>query len=171
MHELITQFGIDWKLLLAQVVNFFILLFLLRAFAYRPIMNMLAERRQKIEEGMEASEASKKKLAETENLQKQILLQAHEKALGIVDHAEKDAEVHAKGIIAGAQAKGEQVIASGRKKLEEEEKTLSAEFEDHAEGLVRASLVKVIGKLEPAERDKNLIKEALVELKIISKTS
>jgi F-type H+-transporting ATPase subunit b len=171
MRELITQFGIDWKLLVAQAVNFFVLLIILRQFAYRPVMKMLAERRRKIEEGIKASELSEKKLAEAEDTQKEILQGAHEKALGIVNAAEKDAEVHVKNMLDGAHNKSEQIIAGGQKKLEEERKILDSEFEKNAAGLIRTSLVKVIGKLEPQERDKSLIEQALEELKIISKAS
>jgi F-type H+-transporting ATPase subunit b len=113
MGELIRQFGIEWKLLAAQVVNFFILLYLLKRFAYKPVIEMLAERRRKIEEGMRASEQSVKKLSEAEAIKQHIILQAEQESVGIVSKAENTAGEQAKAIVASAHEKSEQVIAGG----------------------------------------------------------
>ena len=63
MAELAEQLGLDWKLLLSQAVNFLLLLFLLRKFAYLPLLKILKERRARIEEGLaKATEADKRLL-------------------------------------------------------------------------------------------------------------
>ena len=49
MSELFSKLGIDWKLLIAQIINFLVLLFVLYKFAYRPILSMLEKRTKKIE--------------------------------------------------------------------------------------------------------------------------
>ncbi len=170
MHELLNQFGIDWKLLVAQVVNFFILLFLLQRFAYGPIIKVLKDRRKKIEEGLEASEESKKKLIETGKFEKEILLKAEQQALSIISHAEETAEEHGKAIIESAHTKGEQVIASGQKRLEEERRKTEEEIQQASRELIRASLRKVIGTLEPKERDVLLIDQALQALTTVSRS-
>ena len=171
MAQLFTQFGVDWQLLLAQVINFAILVFLLQRFAYKPVMNMLAERRRKIAEGLSASEESKRKLAEASEMQKQILLRAEEEALGVVNAAEDVAEKRGEEMIAAAEAKAEQVIVSGRKVTEEERLKMAEEFGQSAEGMLEKGLARVLGKMNPAERDKVLIAETLRELKISGKTS
>lgn len=169
MHELLTQFGIDWRLLLAQALNFFILLFLLKRYAYGPVIKMLNERRRKIIEGLAASEASQKKLAEAEDMKRAVLIEADKKALSMISEAEKEAILRAETIIESAHTKSDQVMASGQKRLEEEHSLLEEEFQAHAEGLLKTSLRKIIGSLEPEERDSQLIAEALNELHVISK--
>ena len=60
MQELITKLGIDWKFLIAQIVNFLVLLFVLYKFAYGPILAMLEKRQKKIEKGLKDAEAATK---------------------------------------------------------------------------------------------------------------
>ena len=46
MQELFSAFGVNWKLLIAQAVNFGIVLVALRYFLYTPVLEMLEKRRQ-----------------------------------------------------------------------------------------------------------------------------
>ena len=62
MGELLSSLGIDLRLFLAQLINFSILLFVLFKFAYKPILNMMDERTEKIEKG--AAEPSKEIVGE-----------------------------------------------------------------------------------------------------------
>jgi F-type H+-transporting ATPase subunit b len=165
MLQLFTQFGVDWKLLLAQVVNFAILIFLLQRFAYKPVIKMLDERRAKIKEGIEASAASKQKLAEAEETKKEILVKAENDALAVVGAAQGTAGKRANEIIAAAQGKGEQVIVAARKRSDEERLKMAEEFGQNAEILLGQGLAKVLAKMNPEERDKLLIAEAVRELK------
>ncbi len=169
MQDLITQFGLDWKLLLAQVVNFLILLYILKRFAYKPILKVLRERRENIAAGLKASEESVKRLEDAEEIKKQVVLQAEQKAVGIVSQAEVIAKDEAQAIITSAHRKEEQIIASSQKRLDEERLKLGEELEQNAEQLVKVSLGKVLGKMPTGERDQALIQEALRELKIASR--
>lgn len=54
--ELLNALGIDWKILLAQFVNFAVLVFVLWKFAYKPIFKFLEDRKNKIEEGIKNAE-------------------------------------------------------------------------------------------------------------------
>ena len=167
MQELITQFGIDWKLLLAQVINFFILLFVLKRYAYTPIINMLSERKKRIEAGIVASDEAKQRLAQAREERKAILLKAEEEAVGLVSQAEKTAEDQVTLLLKSAHEKSEQVIASGQKKLAEDKAKLEEEFATYAQNLIKKGLIATIRKMNPTERDETLIKDALRELKTI----
>ncbi len=129
---------------------------------------MLKERRRKIEEGMEARDESFRKLAETTESEKQILLKAEQEALALISTAEQNAGVQASQIIEGAHTKGEQVIAAGQKKLQEERLKIASEIKTQTSDLVEKSLVKVLSKMNPEERDRELIREALQELSVVS---
>ena len=61
-----SELGIEWRMLLAQLINFSIVFFLLWRFAYRPVFAMLEARRLKIAEGMANAEKIKAQLAKTE---------------------------------------------------------------------------------------------------------
>lgn len=165
MEDLVRQFGLDWKLLLAQAVNFFVLLAVLRYFAYGPILKVLRERREKIAEGVKAAEESEK-IRESAKAEKEaVLLEAEERAVAVVSAAEDKAGEQAKNIVDAAHQKSEQVILAGQRKLEEEHAKLAEEVRHGAEGLVQDALKVVIGKMDPDEKDRALIAAAVKELK------
>ncbi|HSH08798.1 MAG TPA: F0F1 ATP synthase subunit B [Oceanipulchritudo sp.] len=83
------QFGIDWKLILAQVINFGFVSFLLWRFAFKPVMATLEDRQRKIAEGLQYAEESKIQLAETEKRQAEVLREANTKAQEIL-HETRD---------------------------------------------------------------------------------
>ena len=51
--ELLTKLGVDWKLLIAQIVNFTILVSVLTYFVYRPLLDLLDARRERIRKAVE----------------------------------------------------------------------------------------------------------------------
>ena len=101
--ELLNSLGINAKLLIAQIVNFLILLFVLYKFAYGPVLRMLDERTKKIEKGMKDAEASGKKLEEIAAKEKGILDEAKNQAKEIVKRSEDAAVKQAEEIVITAK--------------------------------------------------------------------
>ena len=167
MQEFITHFGIDWKLFLAQIVNFSVILFVLRKFAYQPILKMLRERRENIEKGIEMSGQAEKNLKESDELRSRALQQAHSEALGIVNRAEHIGKEKQDEILKQTDVKIEGIIGDARRIIEQEKEKMSDEVYRDAQDLVRLSLASVIGKMPVSERDNTLISEALGELKTL----
>lgn len=89
--SLVGQFGLDWRLILAQAVNFIIVAYLLWRFAYKPVVVTLDERQRKIAEGLQFAEESKVQLAETEKRQAEVLREANAKAQEIFHEARDNA--------------------------------------------------------------------------------
>ncbi len=58
--------GFNVPALIAQLINFTLLLVVFRLFLYKPLLRVLDERRQRIQEGLDASDEAKRRLAETE---------------------------------------------------------------------------------------------------------
>jgi F-type H+-transporting ATPase subunit b len=73
MDKAVEALGLNLPQLIAQVVNFFLLLVILRAVAYKPILKMLDERKQKIAEGLNAAEIARAEAASAQaNIQAQL---------------------------------------------------------------------------------------------------
>ena len=168
MQEFITHFGIDWKLFLAQVVNFSVILFVLRKFAYQPILNMLRDRQENIKKGIEMSAQAEKNLTESDELRNRTLQQAHAEALGIVNRAEQIGKEKQDDILKQTDVKVEGIIGDARRVIEQEKAKMSSELVSEAEDLVRMSLGKVLGKMPVKERDLGFIQDAIKELKTLS---
>ena len=167
MQEFVTHFGIDWKLFLAQIVNFSVILFVLRKFAYQPILKMLRDRRENIEKGIEMSARAEKNLKESDEMRNRTLQQAHAEALGIVNRAEQIGKEKQDEILKQTDVKVEGIIGDARRVIEQEKAKMSDEVYRDAQDLIRLSLTSVIGKIPVSERDNTLISEALSELKTL----
>ena len=99
--------GIQWPKLIAQFVNFSIVLFVLWRFAYRPIFNMLEVRRVKIAESVANSEKIKTQLAQTEADRQKVLAEAGQQANKLIEDARaavaRVSEVETQKAIAAAE--------------------------------------------------------------------
>src|SRR5438045_9498863 len=91
LHDTADTFGWNWQLFLSQVVSFCIVAFLLRQFAYKPIVAVLEDRRRKIEEGQLNAEKIRKELAEAEKRYQEILAKADADAQRMIDEARQSA--------------------------------------------------------------------------------
>src|SRR6516225_4890158 len=80
IQQIARTFGVDWSHLIAQMISFSIVCLLLLWFAYRPILKMLAERRQQIADGQANAEKIKAELARTEAKRQEVMAQANVQA-------------------------------------------------------------------------------------------
>ena len=88
--EIIKNFGIDPVLLGAQIVNFLIVLYILRRFLYKPILDTLQKRRESIKQGLEASDEARVRLEKVVEKEKKILNNAHVRSQKLIDYAKKE---------------------------------------------------------------------------------
>ncbi len=107
-------FGWNPWLFLSQVISFTIVAFLLRRFAYKPILAVLEERRRRIEEGQINADKIKKELAEAEKRYAEILAKANADAQKMIDEARESSAHLAERKQQEAIAAAEQIIAKAR---------------------------------------------------------
>lgn len=111
MEQLFEAFGIDGKLLLAQLINFGVLFVALTWLLYKPVMKTLDERRAKIAQGVEDAEAASQKLAAADEDASKVLHGAETEAEGIVASARELAGTEKSRIVKEAEARAAQVAA------------------------------------------------------------
>lgn len=131
MEQLIYAFGIDARLILIQVVNFGLLMAALTYFLYKPVLNVLKERQEKIARGIADAEAANKARLEATEEKKGIIAAANTEAESMTLRAKEHAVVKADAIVADAQKKAEQVVKDAT--LRGEEMKSSALRESEAE--------------------------------------
>ena len=165
MEELFRNFGVDWRLLIAQVVNFSILFFLLKKFAYRPILDVLRKRADEIKKGFAMRAEAEKTLGEIDTLKAQSAQEAQEEALALVKKAEETGVQHREEIIQGATLRAEALIVEARGRAEKEAEKMQDEVTREAEDLVREGIARVLGQMPAGERDKELIAGALAAIR------
>ena len=165
MSDLIQHFGIDWKLLLVQVVNFFILLIVLKKFAYQPILQMLRKRREDIEKGVLMSAEARIRLEGAEKEREAILATSHRESLALVTAAEATAEKRKEEVLADATKKTERIVADAKRTIQEERSRIEEDVYHSSRALVEEGIKRLLGRLPERERDHELINEALREAK------
>ena len=161
MEELLKTFHIDVRLIIAQLVNFGIVLFVLYKFAYGPMMKIMQERTAKIEKGLKDAEQSHKKLAEITDKEKEVLVEARKQAQEIIAKAEAVAIKAKDEIVADAKNQSEKILAEAQKKLEQEKSQMFTEVKAQVAQLVVSATGKMIGEKLDSEKDKELIEKAI----------
>lgn len=161
MGALIGTFHIDYKILIAQMVNFAIVLFVLYKFAYKPLLKVMTDRTEKIEKGIKNAEEANKKLQETEKKEKEVLGNARKEAQAIIESAEKTAAKNKEELLNEAKKKSEEIVANTQKQLEEEKKKMMSEIKSEIADLVVAATGKVIDEKMDSGKDKEIINKAL----------
>lgn len=170
MSEFFHHFGIDWRLLLAQAINFLLLLFLLKKFAFGPIIKMLARRRENIKRGIDLTKTAEEELREAGQKGDHIIKEAEREALSMVTDAQATAKKKQEEIMTEAHHKVEGIIEGAKKTIEEERAKMDDAVYRDAESLIRDGIAKVLGKMPSKERDDLFIKDALGELKSARKS-
>ena len=153
-------FGWSPQLFLAQVISFTIVAFLLRRFAYKPILAILEERRQRIAEGLLNAEKIKQELAEAEKRYAEILAKANEQAQKMIDEARASSAHLAERKQQEAVTAAEQIMAKARDAAALERERTMAQLKHELGRLVVETTAKVTGKVLTPEDQKRLQEEA-----------
>jgi F-type H+-transporting ATPase subunit b len=160
LRETAETFGWNWKLFLSQIISFCIVAFLLRRFAYKPIVAVLEDRRRKIEEGQLNAEKIRKELAEAEKRYKEILAKADADAQRMIDEARQSAAHLAERKQQEAIAAAEQIIAKAKEAAALEHERQMQALKRELGHLVIETTAKVTGKVLTPEDQKRLQEEA-----------
>lgn len=159
-RETLETFGWNPWMFLSQVVSFVIVALLLRRFAYKPILGILEERRQRIAEGLLNAEKIKQQLAEAEQRYAEILSNANAAAQKMIDEARESASHVAERKQQEAVAAAEQIVAKAREASAiEHERTMLA-LRRELGRLVVDTTAKVTGKVLTADDQRRLQEEA-----------
>jgi len=126
--------SIHWYQLLFQIINFGILILVLKKFLYRPIINVINQRNKKIEDSIKAAEANLKEKAKIEEIKKQAVMEAEKEAVRIVEAARKESDKTAKQILQAARTEAEGEVDKKLKllteKLAEQESQITGRITD-----------------------------------------
>jgi F-type H+-transporting ATPase subunit b len=153
-------FGFDLKIFLSQVVSFVIVALVLKQFAYKPILKVLEERRQRIQEGLLNSEKIKQQLAEAEQRHAEILAKANAQAQKMIDEARESAAHVAERKQQEAVAAAEQILAKAREASAIEHERTMTELKRELGRLVVDTTAKVTGKVLTSDDQRRLQEEA-----------
>jgi len=160
LHDMADTFGWNWQLFLSQVVSFCIVAFLLRQFAYKPILAVLEDRRRKIEEGQLNAEKIRKELAEAEKRYQEIVAKANADAQRMIDEARESSSHLAERKQQEAITAAEQILAKAKEAAALEHERQMQTLKRELGRLVVDTTAKVTGKVLTPEDQRRLQEEA-----------
>lgn len=162
--EIAKQFGIEPILLLAQIVNFLIILVVLKKFFYKPLVKMLESRKATIAESLKNAEQIEQKLAETEERSAQVLKNAEESATSLLENAKvQAAEIQTKAA-EEARIQTEESLQKALSQMELEKEQMRKQLQAETMSLVMMVTQKILGKHLKAKEKEELTKEAIHEM-------
>ncbi|MBI4250480.1 F0F1 ATP synthase subunit B [Candidatus Uhrbacteria bacterium] len=159
--EALGKLGIDGRLLIAQILNFGILLFLLHRFLYKPLLGMLEKRRVLIEKSLEEAKAIQEKLASVEQMRFDELQKAKEQAAAIVEQATKHAEEKSVALIEKAKNEVHGVVQNAREKIRMEKEQMLTSAKQEFSALVLLASEQVLKDVSDKELSDKLREKAL----------
>ncbi len=163
-REIGETFGFNKALFISQVISFLIVAFLLHRFAYKPILRVLEERRQRIAESLANAEKIKEELAKTEAARKQLLEQAGAQANQLIAEARAAAARVQEQETQKAITAAEQLITQARQAAQADHARMLAELRREVGRLVVQTTAKVTGKVLTPEDQQRLAEETNKEL-------
>lgn len=164
LQTLATDFGLSWPKLIAQIIIFLIVYFILNKFAFGPIIAMLEERRRRIEEAQTNAAKIKQQLADAEVRYQETIRKANAEAQQLLDEARKSGEALSQKQAQEAIREAEGIIAKAQAAIETERNAMIAEVRKEMIGLVTTTTAKVTGKILTKEDQERLNAETTRQL-------
>ncbi len=159
--EALANLGIDWKLLLAQVVNFVVVLLVLKRFAYQPMLKLLDERTAKIEKGLVDAESASRKLSEMEMKEKAVLADARMEAKRILAETDEAAAKRDAAKMTETEARVKKLLEESENKIAEDRKKMLEEAKRELADTVLMAVEKVLSEKMDSAKEKELIERNL----------
>jgi len=155
--------GIDWQMLIFQIIGFVVLVWLMGKFVYPVLLKTIDARQAHIEAGSKAAEEAEKSAAEAKKKIDTLLKEARTEATEIVATAKDEATAMVETAEAKSKARAEQIVAQARDDLEKEVVAAKKALHNETLSLVAQATEKVVGKTVTPAVDTKIIAEAVKE--------
>ena len=147
------KFGVTWPTLIAQMVNFCLVAFVLYKFAVKPVAATLDERQQKIADGLQYAEEMKTQLAEAERERAEKIKAAAAEAQRILTESREQSKEMIEQKTQEAAAQAEAIIRKASEATELERLKMLSDVRQEVARLVVATSSKVLSRdLSSAEK-------------------
>lgn len=155
------KLGINPIYLTTQIVNFIILLVILKKVVYKPVLEILEKRRKKIEEGLATAEKLAKEKEEIEKAKAKILNEAQKEARAIIERGREQARKVEEELVSQARIKVEEIINRGKKDIELRRAEMESQLVKRTVEMTIALTRKLIGEVLDKEKQAQLLKKRL----------
>lgn len=157
----IAALGFNLPGLISQLVNFLILMIVLRLFLYRPLLNMLDQRKQRIEEGLNRAEEAVKQASASEDEARRIMDEARAEGRVAIQRSQEAAERLRGELEQRARDDADQIVTRAREEVQAERDRAIQQLHEEFADLTIAASERVIGQSLDRTAHQRLIDEVL----------
>jgi F-type H+-transporting ATPase subunit b len=159
VEQVARTFGVSWHLLIAQIISFTIVCIFLYKFAYKRVLAVLEERRQRIAEGLANADRIKAEVARTEAQRLEVLSQANAQANKLIEEARAAAARVQEQETQKAIGQAEQIIAQAREAAAADHARMLTDLKKEVGRLVVQTTATVTGKILTPDDQRRLADE------------
>ncbi|NOZ06627.1 MAG: F0F1 ATP synthase subunit B [Chloroflexi bacterium] len=155
--------GLSGKMLITQIVNFAILLGVLWLLLYKPILNALKQRQEKIRESLAQADSMRQEARNTEQQFEQELQKARKEGQEIIARAQEMAEKTRQEILEQSRQEAQQLVEKAKEEIDYDRKQAMAELQKQVANLSLLVTQKVVGEALDASTHHRLVQEFIAE--------
>lgn len=157
MESIISTFHIDWKIIIAQAINFGVVFTVLYLYALKPLSKLMSERSEKIGKGIDDAKINAELLEKTRKEYEDVISKAKTEANKIFQDSKKEALAEKAQMLEGAKNEVATVVENGKKILEAEKVKMLEEAKKEIVSLAMLATEKLIGtKIDKSFNDKTV---------------
>lgn len=156
--------GISWKLFLAQLINFAIVVAVMWKWVYTPLLKMMDQRAKQIAQGLKDASDAKKRLAEGDAEKDKLIRDARGEGQKLIEEAQNRSETLRQEKLEQTKAEIEKIVAETKERINQEKEATFNALQNDIADLIAQATEKVALKFDEKQQ-RMLISEALTELK------
>lgn len=161
---MLEKIGIDFSVLVFQVVNFLILVWVLKKFLYKPILDMIDKRQKEIDEGLKLKDSLKTERDKISNERDQILKEAREESQLLIESKKKEAQKVYENLLKEGREEKKKIVEQGYKEIESQRLEVENKLQKETVELAVNILEKVLGKTLSVKDQHAIIQKELDQL-------
>lgn len=159
--ETLGKIGFDWRMGLFNFINFLVVFWILKKFAFGPIMKVIDERQVKMKEGLDNYKKSKTELQMAERKAQELIDEAKVSANKVVEKSHDEAKAVADELKVQARKEIDTVVDQAKKGIAAERSEMQEALKKETVGLVILAAEKVLGETVDKEKNKKYINDVL----------
>jgi F-type H+-transporting ATPase subunit b len=157
----IDSLGLNWKLFIAQLINFSVILFVLWKWVFTPVAKKLTERTEKIEKSLFDADQIAKEKQEFETWKNAEISKTRAEAMGIITQGQSEAVKVKDDILSQAKTEQQKLVEQAKNQILAEKSKSLSEAKTELADLITSATEKILREKLDEKKDKELIRESL----------
>lgn len=162
--NIVEQFGINFPLIAAQIVNFLIIMFVLKKYVYKPIFETFKKREAVVKESIAKNEEARKALEKAQKEEKEIIKKAQATANQVIKDAREESAIILKNAEEAAKKQTKELIEDSRVQIAQDTKQAEQQLNKHVSRLSVELLKKSLANVFTDEEQTEIVAKAVKEI-------